>query len=225
MKKWLVLVSTVILAFALGYLFTSLSRSSNINGVRFSWGGTEDSPISMAPTPVSVPALWASSASTIAELAVEADLIIRARVVKEPESRVVSFSGPMVAEDGTVVGEVVDKITFFDTEMEVLDVYKGPAKKIVTVMQTARIEGDPLYLKKEEVILFLVDISDDPIHSQGRALYRIVNPAGRYTIEGSEVLGHAEFSPAVTHPKTVDELVRQIKEAVAQNVTDSKGRK
>ncbi|MGC8988499.1 MAG: hypothetical protein ACP5MD_00080 [Verrucomicrobiia bacterium] len=222
MKKWLVLASTVILAFALGYLLTSISRSLSIDSTPSSLGSAEDSSISMAPTPVSAPALWASSASTIAELVAEADLVIRARVIKDPEPRVVSFPGPIVAEDGTVIGEGVDKVTFFDTEMEVIEIYKGPTMKIITVMQTGGIEGDPPYLKNEEAILFLVDISDDPIHAQGRALYRIVNPAGRYTIKGLEVLSHAEFSPSVTPPKTVDELVRQIKEAVVQSATDSK---
>ncbi|MGB9879824.1 MAG: hypothetical protein ACPLRM_03590 [Anaerolineae bacterium] len=222
MKKWLVLASTVILAFTLGYLLTSISRSLSIDSTPSSLGSAEDSSISMAPTPVSAPALWASSASTIAELVAEADLVIRARVIKDPEPRVVSFPGPIVAEDGTVIGEGVDKVTFFDTEMEVIEIYKGPTMKIITVMQTGGIEGDPPYLKNEEAILFLVDISDDPIHAQGRALYRIVNPAGRYTIKGLEVLSHAEFSPSVTPPKTVDELVRQIKEAVVQSATDSK---
>lgn len=232
MKKWIVLASTAILALALGYLLTSIGRSSSMGSTRSSSGSAEDSSISMAPTPVNAPALWASSASTIAELLAEADLVIRAKVIKDPEPRVVSFPGPIVAENGTVIGEGVDKVMFSDTEMEVIEIYKGPTRKIVTVMQTGGIvgdtgqqfslEGDPLYLKNEEAILFLVDVSDDPIHAQGRALYRIVNPAGRYTIKGLEVLSHAEFSSSVTLPKTIDELVRQIKEAATQNATDSK---
>ncbi|MEN4011522.1 MAG: hypothetical protein AB1453_02570 [Chloroflexota bacterium] len=233
MKKWIALASIAIFALALGYLLTKISRSSSMDGTRSSLGSAEDSSIiSMAPTPVSAPALWASSASTIAELVAEADLVIRARVIQDPEPRVVSFHGPIVAEDGTVIGEGVDKVIFSDTEVEVVEIYKGSTRTIITVMQTGGIVGDtgqrfslggdPLYLKNEEVILFLVDISDDPIHAQGRTLYRIVNPAGRYTIKGVEVLNHGEFSPSAALPKTVDELVRQIKEAVTQNAAESR---
>lgn len=225
MKKWLVLASMAVLAFAAGYLLTSISRSSALSNERSSLHSAKDSPIAMAPTPVGVPALWASSASTIAELVAEADLVIRARAIKGPEPRVVSFHGPIMTEDGrTVIGEAVDEVTFSDTEMEVIEIYKGSAGKLITVMQTGGVagdtgqhfwlEGEPLYVEGEEVILFLVDVSNDPIHAQGRTLYRIVNPAGRYTIQGSEVLNWAEFSSPVTLPKTVDELVRQIREAV-----------
>jgi len=178
--------------------------------------------------------MWASSASLVPEVLAEADLVVRARVVGGPEPRTVSFVGPMWAEDGTIAGEGVDTITFSDTQMEVLAVYKGSAEKLITVMQTGGIsqgadgkpqltylEGDPIYVEDEESFLFLVDISDDPIHAKGRTLYRVVNPAGRYVIRGSRVLSPAEFSSSVVPPKTIDELVGQIEEAVEQSAAET----
>jgi len=224
MKKWLALVSITILAFASGYLIISTTHFSTPSSESASLTVVENSPVSTVPTAEGAPALWASSASSIPELLAEADLVIRARVANAPEPRVVSFSGPIVAEDGTIIGEGVDKVAFSDTEMEVIEVYKGLSQKFITVMQTGGrvdggeqqfwLEGDPLYIKGEEVILFLVDISNDSIHAKGRALYRTVNPAGRYTIQGFQVLNSADSSSTGALPNTLAELVGQIKEAM-----------
>ncbi len=200
MKKWLALVTLVGLVSAVGYLMALSYRSA----------AKDDEPSSppiTRPTSASVPALWASSASTVPELVAEADLVARVRAISEPDPRTVSFSGPILAEDGTSIGEGVDKVTFSDTQMEVLEIYKGSTEKFIAVMQTGSVlqgnslEGDPLYVRGEESILFLVDISDDPTHAKGRSLYRIVNPAGRYTIQGSQVLNLAELPPSITVSK------------------------
>lgn len=169
------------------------------------------------------PAVWASSADSVAKVFAEADLVARVKVTADPTPRTVSFGGPMLAEDGTEIGEAVDKITFLDTPMNILEVYKGTADGEILVMQTgsmgqgadgnalqaSSLEGDPLYIKGGEYLLFLVDISDDPIHAQGRALYRIVNPAGRYTVDGVNVWSEPEFT-TINSPKTMTELLQQI---------------
>lgn len=226
MKKWFLLVPLALLAFALGYGIIALSQTlASVNAEAFSSYRAEMAlPLDTAPVPAGAVALWVSPAASVPELVAEADLVLRARVLKAPVLRVEAFPGPVVAEDGTVIGEKTDTVAFSDTEMEVIEVYKGAAEKTVMVMQTGgtgeaiagqrqfALEGDPLYTPNEEVILFLVDISEDAVHAQGRMLYRVVNPAGRYTLQGAQVLNYAEAAP--TLPKTVEELVAQIREAV-----------
>lgn len=226
MKKRFTLTGvTLILIIIAGYYFVLSEAAEDLTA-----SGSTVSSIAMPPTPAGAPVVWASSASMISELVMEADLIVRAIVVREPEPRVVSFPVPIWAEDGTIIEEGFDKITFSDTQMEVMEVYKGLLENnFILVMQTGAKEtgaqgdgldfslrGDPLYTEGEESILFLVDISDDPIHSQGRYLYRIINPAGRYTIQGAEAVSHSERLSSSEASKTVDELVRQIKEHVSK---------
>jgi hypothetical protein len=211
MKKWFILAFLMVLASVVGFYFTKLNAHPIENDRE------------------GVTAIWASSASSVAEVLAEANLVVRVKVIGDPEPRIVSFSGPMLAEDGSVIGEGTDTMTFSDTQMEVLEVYKGITKEIITVMQTgsispgasdserqgSSIEGDPIFEKGEEFVLFLVDISDDSIHAQGRNLYRIVNPAGRYTIQGSQVYSEAEYL-AADYPLSLDELIKQIELALAQ---------
>lgn len=87
-------------------------------------------------------------------------------------------------------------------------VYKGPADNYITVMQTGgllspvnedsrfnlEIEGGPIFTGGDEYILFLKDISGDKVHSQNRELYRIINPAGRYAIDGDIVPSFADVA-------------------------------
>ncbi len=225
MRKSLALTALAVLALVTAYSSASNHRflGSGQNTTSSSLPGIGDSPIAMAPTRGAMPAVWASSVSTIPELVAEADAVVRARVLKKPVARTVSFPGPILAEDGTVIGETVDTVTFSDTEMEVIEALKGSPAKTILVMQTGAasadasqqvwLEGDPLYVEGEELVLFLVDISNDPIHSPGRILYRAVNPAGRYTVRGSQVLNYAQ-SPSSALPQTVDELVAKIREAM-----------
>jgi hypothetical protein len=221
MKKWLILASGVIVVSIVGfYLATSTYRPTAQQH--------EAAPsVQTHPTPASgAPAVWASHASTIPQLVAEADIIARVRAVERPKPRLLSMKLPIVTDDGKTIGEKVDTVLFSDTTMEVLAVYKGSADKQIIVMQTGgeqpggigqgqteSLEGDPLFTKGEESILFLVNISHDQKHALGRTLYRVVNPAGRYTIKGSQVFNHAEFSPSDA-PKTAEELVMQIKQAV-----------
>ena len=148
-------------------------------------------------------------------------------VIKDPEPRIETFTEPIWSEDGKITGKVENKLVFSDTQMQVLDVYKGEPVNLITVMQTGgairdlpnssvrlSIEDDPLYIRGEESVLFLVNISDDSIHSHGRTLYRIINPASRYTINSFDVNNHYEFSSSTIYPKTIDELISQIQEAL-----------
>jgi len=168
---------------------------------------------------------WVSTAVTIDQLAAEADLIARVQVTDVPSSRELQIAAPQY-EDETVVGQGTDSIPFTDSEMLVLETFKGTADKTITVMQTGGIliaadgsainivtHEDPIFKEGDEYILFLIDISDDPIHGQGRKLYRTVNPAGRYLIQGKEVFSPYEFPESFTPPKTVDQLLAQIQEA------------
>lgn len=118
---------------------------------------------------------------------------------------------------------------FTDSEILVLEVYKLSAEQHITVMQTGGSlpakDGDPAmnlvtlddpqFVQGSEYILYLKDITDDPVHGQGRRLYGMVNPAGRYDIRGTTVFSHSEFSATFKPPKTVDELVNRIKQALA----------
>lgn len=141
-------------------------------------------------------ASWVSNAETVAEQVLEADLVVRVQAVDRAEARHLWHPLPAGVE------RVDDKGTFAftDTEVEVLEVYRGGATvgERLWVMQTgadltttngklARLElaEDPLYGVGDEMVLFLVDISDDSVHAADRELYRTVNPAGRYQVEGS----------------------------------------
>ncbi|HEX7587334.1 MAG TPA: hypothetical protein VF478_03380, partial [Anaerolineae bacterium] len=62
----------------------------------------------------------------------------------------------------------------------------------------------------------LKDITGDPVHGQGRKLYNVVNPAGRYEIRGITVFSPSEFPAASNRPRTLDELIGQIKQALAR---------
>lgn len=144
---------------------------------------------------------WASSATQFAEVATEADLIVRVQVqrVLPPYERSSTSSLPNPPRSATML--------FTRSDMRVMTVYKGQASEHITIFQTGGTEtnalgfvtrnlfvaDDPIYQVGEEYVLFLVDISDDAIHGrQGETLYRIVNPAGRYQIRGEQVMSYAE---------------------------------
>ncbi|MEN9563744.1 MAG: hypothetical protein RIR73_1988, partial [Chloroflexota bacterium] len=68
----------------------------------------------------------------------------------------------------------------------------------------------------EEYILFLVDISGDPVHAPNRELYRIVNPFGRYSIQGESVHTYGENfgQDTLLTDLNIIELELQIEEAI-----------
>lgn len=166
---------------------------------------------------------WVSNATTIPQLMKEADLVVRARAIKGPQTRIVQSEQPIVNEDGTeIIGIKLDEMAFSDTVFEILQVYFGKASENITIMQTGGIDfanpevrsemnDDPLYEIGEEYVLFLVDISGDPIQAPDRELFRIVNPYGRYRVEPNGITCLGEDKSVADLPISLEELEIQIK--------------
>ncbi len=150
-------------------------------------------------------AAWISSAETVAEQALEADVMVRVQAIEQAAPR--HLWHPVPAGTKRVNGN--GTFAFTDTLVEVLEVYNGDVQvgDRLWVLQTgadlmthqgkvSRMElaEDPLYEKGDEMVLFLVNISSDPVHAGDRELYRTVNPAGRYQVQGGLAarLGEAE---------------------------------
>jgi len=151
-----------------------------------------------APEHQGAHAAWVSTAESVPELAQEADLIVRVQALRHGDPRYLWSPAPAGAE----IADGRSTFVFTDTEVEILEVYGGKARvgDRLWVLQTGgelvnrsgdstRLElaEDPLYRSGDEMVLFLINISNDPVHAQGRALYRAVNPNGRFQVEGSLV--------------------------------------
>ena len=171
-------------------------------------------------------AMWVSQAVNVDEVSKEANLIVRVRVVKSPEPRIIRETLPQVeVVNGVtrVVGEEVSEAVFSDTMFEVIETYAGKSDPQIMVVQTGgpnpqnpenitQMMDDPLYQLGEEYVLFLVDISGDSVQAPDRTLYRIVSPSGRYKIENDTVQSYAEktHDSAARIPTTLVDLVAQI---------------
>jgi hypothetical protein len=165
---------------------------------------------------------------TIDEEAAEADVIVRVQVRKVRPARKLETPLPPEAQQNGFKKLVTP---FTDTDLEVLEVYKGSIEKSISVMQTGGVlaktedhptvnwemEGDPLLVEGAEHVLFLVNISGNEVHAKNRQLYRIVNPAGRYDVAGNTVQSHADFPQSYTPPQTLQELEAHIQQALASN--------
>jgi hypothetical protein len=180
----------------------------------------EATPLSKSTTNLSA-ASWVSQAMTVDQLMAEANLVVKARVSEAPKTRVVRNELPIMDEKGSKIGLKIDELAFSDTVFEVVEVYSGKSSSKITVMQTggsipknpnsqSEMPDDPLYNFGEEYVLFLVDISGDPVQAPGRELYRIVNPSGRYRIDGTNVSSYAGIVDSVQLPATLGELEAQI---------------
>jgi len=177
---------------------------------------------------------WVSSAATIADQMAEAELVVRVKVI-DVKTRKFETNSPGDTADSKINRRMANIMPFTDSEMQVLEVYQGEAEKQITVMQTGGVlaanDGDPaiemviddspIFVAGDEHMLFLVDISGDPIHAKERKLYNMVNPAGRYLIQGASVFSPYEFPESVTPPKTVDELLEQIEQASTLSKSNS----
>lgn len=169
-------------------------------------------------------ASWVSPAETVAEQVREADLMVRVQAVDRAQPR--HFWHPMPTGTSRVNGR--GTFAFTDTQVEVLEVYHGDARvgDRLWVLQTGadlvtregkvsrlELEDDPLYGLGDEMVLFLVNISGDPVHAADRELFRTVNPAGRYQIDGGLA------ARAGSHDKAafldLDALEQEIRVAVA----------
>lgn len=166
---------------------------------------------------------WVSNAITVSQLIDESDLVVKVRVKSEPAGRMVRNELPMVDLEGNVIGTQSDEMLFSDTSFEVLETYSGKSVEKILVMQTGGVNpdtnvvqgemlDDPLYKVGEEYILFLVDISGDAVQAPDRELYRIVNPYGRYKIDGQNVSSYGENNKEMKLPTTLDKLLSQINE-------------
>lgn len=189
--------------------------------------------LSAAPTvreqPIIAHGNWADPSMTVDEQTKHADLVVRVQVDSEPKARKLKqtlrtdASGP-ATRDSVVI------TPFTDTKMRVIEVYKGEVGQRIEVMQTGGylpaegsdpeihmlLEGDPIFVKGTEHILFLKNISGDAIHAKGRSLYRTINPASRYEIKGAEVVSHADLPAGVTPPASLVALMQQIRSALAE---------
>lgn len=165
---------------------------------------------------------WVSRAKTVGQVISEADLVVRARVSEAPVTRVLRNELPIMDANGKVAGYMTDEMLFSDTVFDILEVFSGKSPSKITVMQTGgtspdnprnsiEMRDDPLYHLGEEYVLFLVDISGDPVQAPGRVLYRTVSPFGRYRIEGESVISYGENAKSFGLPATMVELVAQIK--------------
>jgi hypothetical protein len=184
-------------------------------------------PAYISPEAGTIHAQWASSAASIADQVAEADIIVRVQVEQTEATR--KFERPLPPEQQKPNLKAL-VTPFTDTRMRVLEVYKGEVGPKITVMQTGgdlpaspshgrirlAMEGDPLFARGSEHILFLNDITGDEIHGRGRQLYRIVNPAGRYDVQGASVRtpAGAELLGTFIPPTTLASLRSQIQAAL-----------
>jgi len=172
--------------------------------------------------------LWESSATTVAEQAKEADLVVRVRAESVKEPRVLTFGNKEQTEEiAQIEANKVRGIPFTDTQMRVLEVYKGAVSvgETITVLQTGgplpatesfsatnvELHDDPIFVAGSEYILFLRDISGDKIHAPDRKLYRVTNPAGRYDIQGETVTSYADLGGRKGIPTRLGPLLDEIK--------------
>ena len=172
-------------------------------------------------------AAWVSQAETVAEQVFEADLVARVQAVDRAEARHLWHPMP----EGVQKVDGRGTFAFTDTQVEVLEVYQGKAEvgDRLWVMQTgadlrthegktARLEAaeDPLYERGDEMVLFLIDISGDSVHAPNRELFRTVNPAGRYLVEGGLVGRIAPHEHAKAQILDLGALEDEIRVAVAE---------
>lgn len=171
-------------------------------------------------------ASWVSTAETVSELALESDLIVRARVSEAPVTRVLRRELSVFDENNNIVGSTIYEALFSDTTFEITKTYWGKPLLSIVVMQTGgfdpaknRVEeviDDPLYKIGEEYVLFLVDISGDRVQAPDRELYVIVHPFGRYEINGESVSSYGQNPTMDTFSAVpnISELEAQIEQAI-----------
>lgn len=145
---------------------------------------------------VEIEAHWSKSFNNLSEMVADSDLIITGRVLKVQASRLISdpYTSPRAQEFGLPNG-----VVFTDHVIQVDRVIKGNARKdgIVIVVQTGGryngvnmvVEDSPLFERNELVLLFLKDISGDPIQAPNEKKY-IINgsPQARFKIVNGKVV-------------------------------------
>lgn len=191
---------------------------------------TLQSEITVTPTVsrITSSASWVSTAETVSELALESDIIVRARVSGAPVTRVLRRELSVFDENNNIVGTTIYEALFSDTTFEITKTYWGKPLLSIVVMQTGgfdpvknRVEeviDDPLYKIGEEYVLFLVDISGDRVQAPDRELYVIVHPFGRYEIKGESVssFGQNPTMDSFSAAPNISDLESQIEQAVQE---------
>jgi hypothetical protein len=144
-------------------------------------------------------ATWAHYRS-LDELVSASDLIVRARV------------GRKLGERSVPSGRVA--VAFTEFEIQPQHTMKGQPKAAATVVQIGR-AGDsantfpefPLLRVGSEVILFLRDVSAEPLHSDGTQKFSIVSPEGLYLVLAGRVnAASSESTLRSLAGKSVDEF-------------------
>ncbi len=173
-------------------------------------------------------ASWISSARTVKELAAEADVIAKVKIVST-KYRTLEQTLPTFAEDGkTVIGELKDVMPFADSDALVLEVFKGNVTGTVTLLQAGGpftngtkinaneqylvMDEDPIFEVGSDQILFLKDISTDPIHSKGRSMFTIINPNGRFVVQADGNLMNFSDDVNESKPTKLQTLENQLQE-------------
>lgn len=171
---------------------------------------------------------WVDQSRSIEALTKRADLIVRAKVLTTVD-RQLEVTLPRYDENNKIDGVGTFSSPYTDSTFQVISIIKGKADPTITIMQnggqfidpitkkTGRqvMVGDPIYLPSTEHILFLVDISNDGIHSKGRKLYRTINPLGRFEVKEADQVEVpiTKIDIGVDNPqfpKTASEVVTQI---------------
>ena len=183
--------------------------------------------ITPAVSRITSSASWVSTAETVSELALESDIIVRARVSGAPVTRVLRRELSVFDENNNIVGSTIYEALFSDTTFEITKTYLGEPLLSIVVMQTGgfdpaknRVEeviDDPLYKIGEEYVLFLVDISGDRVQAPDRELYVIVHPFGRYEIKGESVssFGQNPTMDTFSVAPNISDLESQIEKAIS----------
>lgn len=186
---WICSILAVIACFALGWTSSQRVRQS----VRF--------------TPVHVKAhvQWASQAGTVAQQVEEADAVVRGHVTKILKPHI--MEGPLGDQTDHRFPSKFDVLVFTEALFKVDKVFRGDVPELINVIQTGgtvpenanhptlqvEVGDDPLLVRGREYVLFLQEINDDSVLAPHRKVYRIVNSAGRYDINGDKVVSYSDL--------------------------------
>ncbi|MCH9651988.1 MAG: hypothetical protein K0U98_27410 [Deltaproteobacteria bacterium] len=176
-------------------------------------------------------AIWNHSALAPAELAKQAEVVVRAQVVDQAEPFIVTpepFLDPAVANSVIAQGRPIPQLPFTASEFEILEVYSGKVSvgDRIQLMQTggiikgekSEISDDPLYQVGTEHVLFLRDVSSEMKQPQALPVLVTLNPASRYRVIGSQLEAQSSFfaqDPAAA-PLELASLEAEIRAAITK---------
>ncbi|MCB1057577.1 MAG: hypothetical protein KDD11_18920 [Acidobacteria bacterium] len=177
------------------------------------------------------PAIWASDARTPDELVAQADAVVRVQVLDRDDTYFVvpqPFQQPRTAARLAAQGQVVPRLPFTPSVLEVLEVYSGDVAvgDRIKILQTgglvdgqkAELTDDPLYDVGTEQLLFLRNVSSELGDRAKAATFVTVNPAGRYRVLGDQLVVETPFIEVdpTAPPLSLSSLEGQIRSAVQE---------